>query len=133
MTKKQEPHSGNVTSAPGREDACDPSKEPDGVSRRVFLREAASAAGLVGLGLLAPGSRRAAAADGPGAAAPPGEGPEGSSGGQASTGSSQPGPAEGQAAGSRLLVGYCGIYCGLCSTRGRIPERAASLLAAMRR
>ena len=31
------------------------------------------------------------------------------------------------------LVTYCGLYCGLCSQRNRIPERARSLRASMQK
>lgn len=31
------------------------------------------------------------------------------------------------------LVTYCGLYCGLCAARNRIPQRAASLRDAMRK
>jgi hypothetical protein len=31
------------------------------------------------------------------------------------------------------LVTYCGLYCGLCAQRGRIPRQASTLREAMRR
>jgi hypothetical protein len=31
----------------------------------------------------------------------------------------------------KTLVAYCGIYCGLCDRRTRVPDRAAALKAAM--
>ncbi len=39
--------------------------------------------------------------------------------------------AKGESMGSEMLVGYCGIYCGLCDRRKRVPERAAALRQAM--
>lgn len=33
----------------------------------------------------------------------------------------------------RQLVGYCGLYCGLCDQCARIPERAAALLESLHR
>jgi hypothetical protein len=88
-------------------------------SRRAFLRAAAGAAGLVGMGLVGPRPRRAAAEE-VGEATRPALGASASDEAAAKP-----------AANGRLLVGYCGVYCGLCEKRGRIPERAASLLAAM--
>jgi len=128
MTDQPRRDPDTLTPAPGREDGCTPTSEGGGVSRRVVLQHAASAAGLVALGLLVPGTETRAASEPSGPAAPPGNEPESAPGG-----SSQSRPAGGEAAGGRLLVGYCGIYCGLCEKRGRIPERAASLLEAMRK
>jgi hypothetical protein len=34
---------------------------------------------------------------------------------------------------NREQVTYCGLYCGLCAQRNRIPQRAASLRDAMRK
>ena len=133
MTEQPRREPSTLTPAPGREDGWARSSEGGGLSRRTFLRDAASAAGLVGVGVLLPGPRMTVAADHSSAAAPPGNGPESAPGGKVPAGSGESGPAGGEAAGGRLLVGYCGVYRGLCEKRGRIPERARSLLAAMRK
>jgi len=31
------------------------------------------------------------------------------------------------------LVTYCGLYCNLCSTRGRVPKQASALRETMRK
>ena len=133
MTEKPRRERDPLSAAPGREDGRAQSSDPEGLSRRAFLRDAASAAGLVGVGLLAPGPRTTAAADDCGTVIGPGKGAEPPPGGEAPADSTRSGPAGRQTVGGRQLVGYCGIYCGLCEKRGRIPERAASLLEAMRK
>lgn len=32
----------------------------------------------------------------------------------------------------RQLISYCGLYCGLCAERTRVPEKARDLIAAMK-
>jgi hypothetical protein len=133
MTRKPRRERDTLIPVPEGKEGCALNGKSRGRSRRAFLRDAASAAGLVGLGLLAPGPGLATTADSFGAETAPGDLPGSAPGGKTPPDTSQPGSAEGQKVGRRQLVAYCGIYCGLCERRGRIPERAASLLEAMRK
>ena len=89
---------------PGRPEAHE-TEEPVDVSRRAFV---CGAAGLAALGLTS------AVASAEAAAAP----------------AKTPQPAS-ATVDQRQLVGYCGIYCGLCESRTRIPEQARLLRALM--